>query len=150
MAVTKERPRNVRTPDVQELEAMWHGGGDGEVGVSLGEGPRKSRPLLAAWIVVLFGLVLFTPQSSDSVPSISLWNGLLLFAFTGALVATLVGLGQEEPWRFKASALAAGLGLVLGIACAVTHHHAGTWWLAETGAFAALLAATGLSARRPD
>jgi hypothetical protein len=71
-------------------------------------------------------------------------------------VALVVGPGflaarlAHVPRGWACSAVAGGLGVILGIACRASGHHLGSWWLLETAAFAAVAAVSvaGAMSRR--
>ncbi|MDQ3766137.1 MAG: hypothetical protein M3346_02175 [Actinomycetota bacterium] len=99
-----------------------------------------SRPLLVTWGAVMIALMIFEPRPTDPTAT-PLWGELLLFGFTYALLACVVGLAIRRRWGLGTSALAGGMGMVIAAACAVTGHHAGAWWVVEGVAFTGL--ATG-------
>ncbi len=67
------------------------------------------------------------------------------------ILAALAGLLARRRWGMGASLLAAGIGLVMVVACPVSgHHHFGMWWIGELaclGAWAGVSVA-GLRATR--
>jgi hypothetical protein len=99
-----------------------------------------SRPLLVVWSAVMVAIMVFEPTPTDATAT-PLWGELLLFVFTYALLASVIGLATRRPWGLGTSALTGGLGIVIAAACAVTGHHAGAWWMIEGVAFTGL--ATG-------
>ncbi len=109
---------------------------------------RWTRRLLAAWALVLTPLFLLAPAPEDPDASLSGPGLLVTAAFIGAFFWMLLGLGSGAKWGFKASAAAASIGVIAGIACAATGHHDGAWWAYEAGAFGGLVAFTGIAARR--
>jgi hypothetical protein len=105
------------------------------------------RGLLLGWLVVLGTLLLFEPRPSGAAPELPLWATALSVAFLGAWCATLTGLVRRKSWGFPASAIAAGLGIAIAAACAITEHHAGMWWGYEAVAFGSLGAASVVASR---
>jgi hypothetical protein len=129
-----------------DLEALWQSpaaapGQDEDSGsrsASADGATGWSRGLLLGWLVVLGALLLFEPRPSGAAPALPLWATALSVAFLGAWCATLTGLVRRRKWGFPASAIAAGLGIAIAAACAVTEHHTGMWWAYEAIAFGSL------------
>ena len=141
MALTEER---VRTPEREERSAP-------ELDPSLLHRDQtragSRRWLLGAWVVAVFSMLLFEPAPSAPVEP-SLFADAIFIAFTLAFTATVFGLSAGRDWALKASGAAAGIGVVIAVACAVTDHHMGWWWASELAAFTFLGGMTLHSAAR--
>lgn len=140
----RQAPRVERPVGADELEALWR--------LPAAAKPRRLyKRLLTAlvfgWPVVLVFLFAAAPAADAAAP---LWADALGGAFFLALVAApLLGMSFGGV-GLGASAVAGAIGIALGVACRATEHHAGSWWMVETGAFAALtaLSLACLAARR--
>lgn len=104
---------------------------------------RWSRVLLVGWIAGFGGLIAFEPVPDDA--SISAAAALISTLFLFSLGATLAGLGTNRNWGLKASAVTAGVGVIVAAACAQTGHHAGAWWAVELAVFGAMLGLTRMA-----
>ncbi len=100
-----------------------------------------TKALVLGWAALLVASLAAAPAAEESVQPaawvIAASTVILLGVLGAALVAAVlprVALG--------ASALAAGLGIPVGVACGAAEHHLGAWWMVETGAFGALAAAS--------
>jgi O-antigen/teichoic acid export membrane protein len=140
-----------------DLEALWQAPAAAPAPDDSGSGSARTgggtgwwRGLLLGWLVVLGTLLLFEPRPSGASPALPLWATALSVAFLGAWCATLTGLVRRRSWGFPASAIAAGLGIAIAAACAVTEHHTGMWWAYEAVAFGSLGAASVVAARTVD
>ena len=96
-----------------------------------------SKGLVCGWVAFFVAIFAAAPAADPAVhvpawvdaASVAILFGVLGAAFTARAVPR---------FALTCSALAAGLGVPVGIACRATEHHVGSWWIAETGAFAAL------------
>jgi hypothetical protein len=143
-----------RTPadELRELEELWAAPAAPEPGVRAAE--RRALPavpgvaLAAGWTAFFLGVLLFEPAPTADMHT-PLWGDVLVGGFLLVLVAAAL-LGPSFV-RFGFAAATAGgvLGMAVAVACRVTGHHLGTWWLLELGAAAALtgLAVVGLRQR---
>jgi hypothetical protein len=151
MTATTEILRS-ESDEIRELEALW------SAPAARRRPLRRRSPaarvlelaLPLAWGAVLVLVISFAPASNPQAAT-PLWAELTLTAWWGALVAAgiLAWMGRGGP-ALVGSLTSACLGVVLGYGCRATQHHAGSWWLVETIAFAglALLSVAGLAARR--
>jgi O-antigen/teichoic acid export membrane protein len=137
-----------------DLEALWQAPAaapaqdhSGSPSMRAGGATVWWRGLLLGWLAVLGTLLLFEPRPSGASPALPLWATALSVAFLGAWCATLTGLVRRRSWGFSASAIAAGLGIAIAAACAVTEHHTGMWWAYEAVAFGSLGAASVVATR---
>jgi hypothetical protein len=134
--------RTPRTPDLQELEALWELPARRRQRVTPDVAAEMSgtiaRALAIAWPVLLFALVAFepAPRPGATVPVWSevLSNGLLL-AVLGGIIARVAS-GPRNGLAFFSAAGA--LGIAVGVGCRASAHHAGSWWLVETALFSVL------------
>jgi hypothetical protein len=136
-------------PLVVELERLWETSPD-EPLAAAAKPPRRrrfhlhrvlSQALVYGWIALFVALFTVAPAPDPAVRA-PFWVDAASFAIlVGVLAAALVA-GIFPRIALACSALAAGLGVPVGIACRATEHHAGSWWLVETGAFAALAVAS--------
>lgn len=134
MATTERRLEEVR-----ELETIWELPSD-----ERRQGPPRrkvfdpARIVPGAWIVVMGSILLFQPASSDPNAAVPVWAWLLLTTFWAGLFAAVYGLLGKRTWAMHASAVTAGLGMAVAVACVVTDHHTGAWWGYEMAAFTTL------------
>jgi hypothetical protein len=128
-----------RLDEVRELETIWELSSDAD----RQSPPRRkafdpARVLSGAWIVVIASILLFQPAPSDPHAAVPAWAWLLVTAFWAGLFAAIYGLVGKKSWAMHASAVTAGLGMAVAVACVVTDHHTGAWWGYEMTAFTAL------------
>jgi hypothetical protein len=138
-----------RTDELRELEALW-------AAPALGEHVARSRRLplvpgallVGAWLAFFFVMLPLEPAPEPGMTN-PMWGDAVVVSMIFVLLAA-AALG---PVVSKAGFALAGIGglllLVIAVACRVTTHHMGNWWLAELAAAAALtgVAAVGLSQR---
>jgi hypothetical protein len=128
-----------RLHEVQELERIWELPSDEPPEPRAGHGSfDPARFVPGAWIVVMTSIFLFQPAPSDPHAAVPAWAWLLVTAFWGGLFATISGLVGRRSWGMRASAVTAGLGMTVAVACLATDHHTGAWWGYEMGAFTAI------------
>ena len=135
-------------PLVAELERLWERSSDAAPTPEVRPARRRvdvpgllSKALVVGWVVFFVALFAAAPPADAAVAtpawveaaSVAIVLAVLVAAFTAATV---------PGFALACSALAAGLGIPVGIACRATEHHAGAWWMVETGAFAALAVAS--------
>ena len=154
MALTEERLRERQAPGAptaSEVEALVRGPAEpGPAGATAPAWRRSllsERGLLVAWLLGFGALLVFEPVPDDA--SVALWESVLAAAFTAALFTTFAGLAAGAPWGRRASALTAGAGIGVAVACVATGHHAGMWWLGEAAVFGGLLALTRAARTSP-
>ena len=128
-----------RLDEVRELETIWELSSD----AGRQSPPRRkvfdpARVLSGAWIVVMASILLFQPASSDPHAAVPAWAWLLVTTFWAGLFAAIYGLVGKKSWALHASAVTAGLGMTVAVACVVTDHHTTAWWGYEMAAFTAL------------
>jgi hypothetical protein len=141
--------------EIQRLEELWR------TPAAEPKRPRSPRltaatayswlwpALVAAWIGVL--VAIFLAPAGNAEVAIPLWVDVALWAWWLTLMAAAgLALTPHRNAALAGSALAGGIGTVLGYACKATGHHTGGWWIVETAAFAALtaLSVAALLARR--
>ena len=103
--------------------------------------------LPVAWIAVIL-LLSFAPAASAEAGPVPLWVDVVVSGFWLSLMgAGALAAGRMVRPALVASAIAGGLGTVLGYACQATGHHTDSWWLVETVAFAALTVLSLLALR---
>jgi hypothetical protein len=134
MATTERRLEEVR-----ELETIWELPSD----VSRQGPPQRrafdpARVLPGAWIVAMASILLLQPAPSHPDAAVPAWAWLLVTSFWAGLFAAMYGLVGKKSWALHASAVTAGLGMVVAVACLATDHHTGAWWGFEMAAFTAL------------
>jgi hypothetical protein len=100
--------------------------------------PIWSSATALGWALIFGALLVFQPEPANPQAAIPLWADLLFAAFFMALFATFAGLAYRARWGLGASIGAAGLGVLVALACSVTGHHPGAWWAYELGGFAFL------------
>jgi hypothetical protein len=135
-------------PLVDELERLWETSPDEPVAAAAEPARRRvdlhgvlSRALVYGWIALFVAVFTVAPAPDPAVRAPVWVDAASVALLVGVLAAALVA-GLFPRIALACSALAAGLGVPVGIACRATEHHAGSWWLVETGAFAALAVAS--------
>jgi hypothetical protein len=151
--VTTER----RETGLDELERLWEASTPEPTPARLlwdrmWRAATRRWTLAGAWIVAI-GVLGAAPVPADEADAPLVWwdavylvGTVLVVVGAGFLVARLA----RVPRGWASSAVAGGLGVVLGIECRASGHHLGTWWLVEAAAFAAVLAVSvaGAASRR--
>ena len=151
--VTTER----RETGLDELELIWEASAAEPTPARLlwdrtWRAATRRWTLAGAWIVAI-GVLGAAPVPADEADAPLVWWD---FVALGGVVAAVVGVGflaarlARVPRGWACSAVAGGLGVLLGIECRASGHHLGTWWLVEAAAFAAVLAVSvaGAASRR--
>jgi hypothetical protein len=138
-----------RTDELRELEELWAAPALGEKPVRRAWVPRVPGYLLAgAWLTFYFAVLPFEPEPAPGMSNPA-WGTALIVT----MIVTLgfaAGIGAQFAKAGFALAAAGGVLLsVIAVACTVTDHHMGSWWLAELAAAVVLtgLAAVGLAQR---
>jgi hypothetical protein len=104
------------------------------------------------WIIAIVVLGAAPVPADEAEAPLVWWDALYL----GGAALVVAGLGfliarmAHVPRGWACSAVAGGLGVLLGIECRTSGHHLGSWWLFEAAAFAAVLAVSvaGAASRR--
>jgi hypothetical protein len=141
MAMTEKR-----STAVGDLESMWRLPAREPARPKVLSG-RATGLLVAGWLATLAVILVFEPDA-EAAGSVPAWGQALGSGFLVAFVVTIFGLANRRPWATGGSLVAAGLGVMVGIACAATGHHAGAWPAVEAATFAALGAGTMIAARK--
>ena len=148
VAPPERGPERADDPLVAELEELWATPAE-ERPAATGEPARRrldvqgalSHALVFGWIALFVAVFAFAP-APDATVRVPVWvDAASVAILVGVLAAALLAAIVPRV-ALACSALAAGLGVPVGIACRATEHHAGSWWLVETGAFAALAVAS--------
>jgi hypothetical protein len=135
-------------PLVAELERLWSLSAAGRP-VPASEPARRrvevhgllSKTVVYGWVGLLVAIAAAAPAADPAV-HVPAWVDAASAAILSGAVGSALVAGLAPRVALTCSALAAGLGVPVGIACRATEHHAGSWWLVETGAFAALAVAS--------
>jgi hypothetical protein len=141
--------------EVRRLEELWNAPAttQARAGRSLPSAatayPWLWRALVAGWLGVLVAIFFAPAGNPDAV--IPVWVDVALWAWWITLMASAaLAVTAHRGAAIAGSALAGGIGMVLGYACKATEHHTGAWWAVEAVSFAALtaLSIAALAARR--
>ena len=110
---------------------------------------RLPRALVLGWAAFFVAIFVLAPAADPAVATPA-WVDAASVAILLGIGGAALTAGFAPGFALACSALAAGLGVPVGIACRATEHHIGSWWIVETGAFAALAVASiaCLAARR--
>ena len=102
----------------------------------------RGRTLTGAWVVAIVVLGAAPAPADETDAPLVWWDA----AYLVGVVLVVVGLGflaarlTHVPRGWACSGVAAGFGVLLGIACRTSGHHLGSWWLFEAAAFGAVFA----------
>jgi hypothetical protein len=145
-----------RTDEIKELEELWAHPAVPEPlpprrrYLDLARGtPRVPGALVAGgWIAFFLAVVAFQP-APDPHATTPLWANLVFAGMAMSLVAAALLGPLSSRFGFAAAVLGGCFGMAISVGCLTTGHHAGSWWIGELGATAALtaLAAGGLAGR---
>jgi hypothetical protein len=138
-----------RTDELRELEELW-------AAPALGEQVARPRRLplvpgallVGAWLAFFFVMLPFEPRPEPGMTN-PMWGDAVVVS----MIFLLLAAAAIGPVVSKAGFALAGMGglllIVIAVACRVTTHHMGSWWLAELAAAGVLtgLAAVGLAQR---
>jgi hypothetical protein len=147
-------------PDLDELELLWETPARPRPSTAAVPGARarlsrfatSGTALAAAWAVAIAVVGAAPVPAEEADAPLVWWDAVYFFLAVGIVI----GLGllatrlAQVPYGWACSAVAGGLGVILGIACRASGHHLGSWWLLETAAFAAVLGVSvaGAATRR--
>jgi hypothetical protein len=133
------RPHPETAPAPRLRDRLWHLATSG-------------RALAVAWATAIVVLGAAPVPADEADAPLVWWDAVYLLVAVGIVVGPgfLAARLAHIPRGWACSAVAGGLGVILGIGCRATEHHLGSWWLLETAAFAAVAAVSvaGAASRR--
>jgi hypothetical protein len=137
--------RTPKTPELDELEALWELPAkrpprvSPELAAELSR--RIVRALAVAWPALLFALIVFEPAPRPGA-TVPVWSEVLSYALLLTVLGGIIARSAAGPRAGLGFFSAAGaMGIAVGIGCRATAHHAGNWWLVETVLFSLLAVA---------